>query len=128
MDVLDEGNEVIKWFNNHSRALGLLKEQQRARLPGGEGRVLALLRPCETRWTAHVVSAGRFLKLEKPIRGCILDHRKELVACAGKEQAQKDKVEQLLDAIEKPEFWRLLSEYAFLSLSSTCKHSIDSLF
>ncbi|KAM5530119.1 hypothetical protein V8D89_016213 [Ganoderma adspersum] len=75
--------EAIKWFNNHSHTLGLLKEQQRAHLPEGEGRVLALLHPCETRWTAHVVSAGHFLKLQKPIRGCILDHRKELVACAG---------------------------------------------
>ncbi|PIL30398.1 hypothetical protein GSI_07584 [Ganoderma sinense ZZ0214-1] len=102
--------EAIKWFNNHSRALGLLKEEQRARLPGGEGKVLALLRPCETRWTAHVVSAGCFLKLQKPIRGCILDHRKELIACAGKEQAQKDKAVHLLTEIEKPEFWQLLSE------------------
>ncbi|KAM5531549.1 hypothetical protein V8D89_014769 [Ganoderma adspersum] len=112
-------------FNNYSHALGLLKEQQRARLPGGEGRVLALLRPCETQWTAHVVSAGHFLKLQKPIWGCILDHRKELVACAEKEQAQKEKVEQLLDEIEKPEFWRLVSDaytHGALAIATNAPH------
>ncbi|TBU52035.1 ribonuclease H-like domain-containing protein [Dichomitus squalens] len=99
--------EAIKWFNTHSRALGLLKEHQRAQY---NGRVLALLRPCDTRWTAHVLCAGRFLEIEKAIRICVLTSKDKLVACAGKEQALKDKAEALLSEIEQPAFWTKLAE------------------
>ena len=105
--VLEVMLKAIKWFNNHSRALGLLKEHQQTQY---NGRVLALLRPCATRWTAHVLCAGRFLEIEKAIRICILTSKDMLVACVGKEQALKDKAEALLSEIEQPVFWTTLAE------------------
>jgi hypothetical protein len=40
-DVLD----VVKWFNNHGRALGLLRKEQMSTF----GRILVLVLPCLTR-------------------------------------------------------------------------------
>ncbi|RDX44053.1 hypothetical protein OH76DRAFT_1360237, partial [Lentinus brumalis] len=104
--VLNLTLEVIEWFNNHTLALGLLRKQQL----GQYGKILALIRPAPTCWTAHYHSSGCLLETEEAIRILILSSKSALVACAGKERAQKDKAQTLLSQIEHPQFWSLLRD------------------
>ena len=104
--VLNLAMEVIQWFNNHSRALGLLHHQQMIYY----GKTLALLRPALTRWTAHFSAAGRLLETQQALRVCILTSKPLLISLAGKERAQIEKAEKLLSQIEHPEFWQLLAQ------------------
>ena len=50
--------DIIKWFNAHSTALDLLREEQRITPPN---QVLSLLLPVSTRWTPHYLSISRLL-------------------------------------------------------------------
>lgn len=69
--VLEDALEVVKWFNSHSRALGMLK------------------------WaTAEKLSVRRLLTLERPLRQLLLDKRAELERCAG---AKRDAVEKAFE-------------------------------
>ncbi|OJA09942.1 hypothetical protein AZE42_14003, partial [Rhizopogon vesiculosus] len=47
--LVDNANGVIKWFNNHSFALGLLNGEQMSM----SDKVLALILPIVTCWTSH---------------------------------------------------------------------------
>lgn len=107
MAVLNFAVEVIKWFNNHTRALGLLRQEQQKQY----GKVLALLHPAATRWTAHYHSANCLLEVEQAVCVCVLSSKAVLIACVGKERAQVDKATQLLAQLERPEFWSHLAEY-----------------
>ncbi|TBU22662.1 hypothetical protein BD311DRAFT_742872 [Dichomitus squalens] len=49
-------------------------------------------------------------EIKQAIRICILTSKKELMACTGKETAQKDASQALLDKIEQPTFWTSLAE------------------
>ncbi|KAH9848417.1 hypothetical protein C2E23DRAFT_739372, partial [Lenzites betulinus] len=104
--VLDIALEVIKWFNNHTGALSILRQQQQKQ----DGKVLALVRPAPTRWTAHYLSANRLLELERALRIIVLESKERLLVCAGKERAQTDKARTLIGHLETPQFWKSLAE------------------
>ncbi|KAI0366485.1 hypothetical protein BV20DRAFT_1095359, partial [Pilatotrama ljubarskyi] len=104
--VLDVALEVIKWFNNHTGALALLRQEQQRQY----GRVLALFRPVPTRWTSHYLSGDRLIETEDAMRVCIVTSKAKLVTCAGKERSQVEKAKNLLGKLEEPLFWSLLRE------------------
>ncbi|KAI8977718.1 ribonuclease H-like domain-containing protein [Trametes punicea] len=106
VDVLDVALEVIKWFNNHTGALALLRQEQQRQY----GRVLSLFRPVPTRWTSHYLSGDRLIETEDAMRVCIVTSKAKLITCAGKEQSQVEKAKSLLDKLEEPSFWSLLRE------------------
>ena len=112
IETLDLALELIKWFNNHTRALGLLRQQQQQT----DGRVLALIRPAPTRWTAIYLTISHLIEVEKAMRLLTLLHKRQLIACAGREAAQVEKITYLLDHMEKPEFWSQLREYVTVTL------------
>ena len=58
--IIDDALEVVKWFNSHSQALGLLQSVQLHKL----GKILALILPVLTRWTSHYLSVRRLIDLE----------------------------------------------------------------
>ncbi|KAJ8595427.1 hypothetical protein M405DRAFT_759096, partial [Rhizopogon salebrosus TDB-379] len=62
--VVDNANEIIKWFNNHSFALGLLNTEQVSM----SNRALALILPVVTCWTSHFCSVSRLLEVSKPMK------------------------------------------------------------
>ncbi|EPQ49944.1 hypothetical protein GLOTRDRAFT_23281, partial [Gloeophyllum trabeum ATCC 11539] len=101
--VMDKAIEVVKWFNNHSRALGLLKEEQARSLMG---KVLSLILPVITRWTSHYLSCSRLLELEKPMRRLVVDSFEVLRLCAGNKPDLVRKAEEVLSTIASPSFWQ----------------------
>lgn len=103
INVVNNALEVVKWFNSHSRALGILKDKQRTKLP----KVLALILPVLTRWTSHYLSVRRLLELEYFFRLLVLDQesRAVLILCAGAKAEQKRKAEEIMKIIEDSGFW-----------------------
>ncbi|EMD37416.1 hypothetical protein CERSUDRAFT_136001, partial [Gelatoporia subvermispora B] len=99
--VVDTAVEVIKWFNNHGRALGLLKEEMRLRF---NGKVYSLILPVITRWTSHYVSCQRLL-VEKAIRALTLYKRPDLEGCAGDRADAKAKAKEIVKIAESAWFW-----------------------
>ncbi|KAF8890190.1 hypothetical protein BD779DRAFT_1438833, partial [Infundibulicybe gibba] len=101
--VVDDALEVVKWFNNHSRALGILKEAQRAQ----SQKVLGLVLPVITRWTSHYLSTRRLLELEYIFRLLALDRsqRAALLLCAGTKADAKQKAEEIFTIIDRSDFW-----------------------
>jgi hypothetical protein len=92
---------VIKWFNSHSRALGILQKQQQEAF----NKVFALILPVITRWTCHYLSFTRLVKVSKPIRTIVLNRRDELKECAGPKREAKDAAEKVLKIVEDSRFW-----------------------
>ncbi|KAG1853779.1 hypothetical protein C8R48DRAFT_610668, partial [Suillus tomentosus] len=78
--VINDALEVVKWFNNHSRALGILNEVQRNVF---SGKTRSLILPVLTRWTSHYLSVRRLLELEMPFKEMLTTHINELKTCGG---------------------------------------------
>jgi hypothetical protein len=92
---------VIKWMNNHSRALGLFRREQLYTI----NIILALILPVITRWTAHYLSLQRLLTLEKSLRSAWLKHGEVMIACAGPKNDDRAKAIAVEEIINSPEFW-----------------------
>ncbi|KAJ7939387.1 hypothetical protein B0H13DRAFT_1567150, partial [Mycena leptocephala] len=59
----------VKWFTNHSRVLGLLKDQQETTERFQEThRILTLIFPVISRWIFHFLAVRRILTLSPPMR------------------------------------------------------------
>ncbi|KAG6917691.1 hypothetical protein DXG01_001461 [Tephrocybe rancida] len=89
--------EAIKWFNNHSRALGMLKDVQRQKIM----KVLALILPVLTRWTSHYLAICRLLELEIVFKQLLLDSRAAVLLCAGKKREAKEKAAEVIGILER---------------------------
>lgn len=105
--LVSDALDVVKWFNNHSLALGMLRLVSMEKL----GRELSLILPVITRWTSHYLSVRRLLQLENPIRHLLLDSREKLLLCAGKKREAKEKAAKVLDVLGDPQFWNNLRRY-----------------
>jgi hypothetical protein len=95
--------EVIKWFNNHSRASGILRAEQ---LSVPNGKALILILPVITRWTAHYLSLRRLLQVEGPLKACYNKYASVLLLCAGPKVEAKQKAEEVREIVEDPSFWK----------------------
>lgn len=92
---------VIKWMNNHSRALGLFRQEQLFTY----NKSLALILPVITRWTAHYLSLRRLLTVEKALKATWLKHSEIMIASAGSKSDDKAKAIAVQEIIENPDFW-----------------------
>ncbi|KAL6307080.1 ribonuclease H-like domain-containing protein [Sparassis latifolia] len=97
---VDMALELIKWFNNHSYALGLLRAQQ---LNSGKVALILIL-PVLTHWISHFLALDRLLELKRAIRACVDMHYDALVKSAGKKDAQ-EKAKQILVYVHMEAFW-----------------------
>ncbi|KAF8750324.1 hypothetical protein RHS01_09373 [Rhizoctonia solani] len=106
LQVMDAAYWLVHWFRNHSFALGLLRKCQAQEY---NGRVLALILPVLTRWTAHYCAAARLLDVMHAIRICIAKHEAEILESAGPihSDARKLAVSTLAIATAS-EFWEEL--------------------
>ncbi|KAF6752743.1 ribonuclease H-like domain-containing protein [Ephemerocybe angulata] len=100
-DFMD-GNDIIKWFNNHGKALDLLRNQQILILL----KEYALLYPASTRWTSQFTCLSRLSSQEAIILSCVAQHRDELLLTAGPKADAKAKATKIIDRCLKPGFWR----------------------
>jgi hypothetical protein len=92
LQCVNQAVEVVKWFNNHSRALGLLQVEQEITYH----KVLALILPVITRWTAHYLSSRRLLEVSTAVRACGLRHKETLLLCAGNKADAKAKARSII--------------------------------
>jgi hypothetical protein len=68
--LIDHANEIIKWFNNHSFALGLLNGEQMSMFH----KILTLILPVVTCWTSHFCSLSRLLEISKALKVTAMKH------------------------------------------------------
>ncbi|KII90039.1 hypothetical protein PLICRDRAFT_76459, partial [Plicaturopsis crispa FD-325 SS-3] len=101
IEVVNEVLEVVKWFNNHSRALGFLKEVTFQKLKC----MLCLILPVLTRWTSHYLCVRRMLELQKPFRQLLIDFKEELLLCGGKTREAKDAANKVVKMLASESFW-----------------------
>jgi hypothetical protein len=100
-----EAVEVIKWFNNHSRALGILRKEQLRRT----SHPLALIMAVITRWTTHYLSMQRLLELSKALRAVVDWEYKTLMEAAGTKDDAPARAEKVFAIIKDTHFWENLA-------------------
>jgi hypothetical protein len=94
---LAEVNDIINWFNNHSIALRLLYVEHRCTAD----QARALIRPCITWWTSHIMAIGWLIQLEIPFKTIVVRSRKELEMAAGTRCDAIAKAQQILAIIQE---------------------------
>ena len=103
--LIDEVVDVVKWFNNHSYALGVLNEEQQIM----NKKTLALIVPVVTRWTAYYLSMDRLLAIWKPLQITAIRHESSLLESVGQKPQAKAKAKQVIDRIRDDTWWRRLT-------------------
>ncbi|KAL6298476.1 ribonuclease H-like domain-containing protein [Sparassis latifolia] len=107
LEAIVQAQEIIKWFNSHGAALDLFEKEQELTYTDAT-RVLALILPCVTRWTAHFLSISRLLDLSLAMKLCCARHADKLLICAGKTADVKVKALSILNTVKADEFWKKL--------------------
>ncbi|EJD34362.1 hypothetical protein AURDEDRAFT_140578 [Auricularia subglabra TFB-10046 SS5] len=92
---------LVKWFNSHSLALGMLREVAMQKL----NEELNLILPCLTRWTSHYLSVRRLLQLERAFKQLVLDKEEELRSSAGQRRDAIDEARRIISMIKTESFW-----------------------
>ncbi|KIL60077.1 hypothetical protein M378DRAFT_14359 [Amanita muscaria Koide BX008] len=100
-DCVPKALIVIKWMNNHSRALGLFRQEQLYTYQ----KFFALILPVLTRWTAHYLSLRRLLTVEKALKAAWLKHSDTMIASAGSKSEDKAKAIAVQGIIDDSRFW-----------------------
>jgi len=93
---------VIKWMNNHSRALGIFRREQLQTY----NKILSLILPVITRWTAHYLSLSRLLAVEVPVKASWMKYGREMIDCAGPTADVQQKAREIQAIVEDPQFWK----------------------
>jgi hypothetical protein len=101
LDCVPNAMKVINWMNNHSRALGLFRQEQIFTY----NKALALIYPVVTRWTAHYLSLRRLLAVETALKASWLKHGDTMIASAGPRSDDIAKATRVRSIIEDPAFW-----------------------
>ncbi|KAJ7891751.1 hypothetical protein B0H13DRAFT_1625871, partial [Mycena leptocephala] len=117
MESIDEGTDMTKWFTNHSRVLGLLKDQEKlTERFKATHRILILIFPVISRWIYHFLAVRRLLTLSSAMRTLYLQDYDTLIQCAGAKRDAREKAEAVLAPIEDPQFWKNLAECVYMLL------------
>ncbi|KAJ7015787.1 ribonuclease H-like domain-containing protein [Mycena alexandri] len=130
MESIDDGTEIAKWFTNHSRALGMLKDQQKlTERFKTTHRLLTLIFPAISRWIYHFLAIRRMLTLSGPIRTLYMDPD-TLVECAGTKRDAKERAKAVLAPIDDPQFWKNLAQVKIilepLAIAAKCMQIADA--
>ena len=109
LTTVDKAIEVIKWFNNHSRALGLLRKEQLTTYH----KILALIQPVITRWTSHFLATRRLLETSSALRSCCIKEENLLETCGGDRQQDRFKAREIIKTVLDLQFWNDITLYIF---------------
>ncbi|KAB5588959.1 HAT family dimerization protein [Ceratobasidium theobromae] len=100
--IANNANKIIKWFNNHSFALGMLRQCQEIEY----GRTFALIAAVLTRWTTHYCSVARLLEVVNALIICVMRHEATLLESAGPANSEGQKAAKEVFAFVKDlKFW-----------------------
>lgn len=102
-------HDIIKWFNNHSKALALLQKHQ----TDVSGHPLALLLPVPMRWTSQFTSMHRLLTQKDIINGCVSTYRPTLILAGGNRREQIEKASEIIELCRDDSFWLNLERYEY---------------
>ncbi|KZT63079.1 hypothetical protein DAEQUDRAFT_681006, partial [Daedalea quercina L-15889] len=102
-DLLNDALEIIKWFNNHTWALGMLKDTMATKI----GKVLCLILPVITCWMSHYLSVQQLIKVEHAFRQLLPDKEDDLVKCARDKEEAQEKAMQIIAKLQPPFFHKL---------------------
>ncbi|KAJ7258558.1 ribonuclease H-like domain-containing protein [Mycena rebaudengoi] len=128
---IDESLEIIKWFTNHSRAIGLLADQQKLTERFEKThRILRLLFPVISRWIYHFLAVRRILTISPPMRILHMQHHDALIECVGPKADARAKAVEILAPIDDPQFWKKLTEVKILleplAIAAKCMQAPDA--
>ncbi|KAG5639132.1 hypothetical protein H0H81_006721 [Sphagnurus paluster] len=101
--VMDEGGNVVKWFNNHSIALGMLDKEQKDINP--DGKVHVLIFPIITRWTAWFCALARLLLVRRGLEITSTKYHDEILDSVGRKARDKDKARIILRRVKDDSWW-----------------------
>lgn len=108
---MDQAEEIIKWFNDHTRALAMLQIEQAHRY---HGRVWSLLYPVATRWSSRYIACARLVDIQGALQCLVIDKIETLVQLTSRGRNHQDTLEKqektrsLLRNVLNPEFWHKL--------------------
>lgn len=102
LDSVPQAITVIKWMNNHSRALGFFQNEQRSTY---NGKTLSLILPVLTRWTAHYLSLRRLLIVETALKAAWLKYGDTMIESAGPKREELLKATKVRRTVEDAMFW-----------------------
>ncbi|KAF8960112.1 ribonuclease H-like domain-containing protein, partial [Flammula alnicola] len=108
MKAASKALEIIKWFNNHQKALDILRAEELTHLQ----HILALILPVITRWTAFYCALARLLTLQSCIVACVAHHQDALLAAAGTKDDTPEKAAEIVEMCEDRQFWKDLKMIA----------------
>ncbi|KAF8833487.1 hypothetical protein BDN67DRAFT_859274, partial [Paxillus ammoniavirescens] len=95
LTTVNKAVEVIKWFNNHFHALGLLQKEQLVTYQ----KTLSLIQPIITCWTCHYLSSRQLLETSHALCSCCIKEEKQLEICGGDKQQDKLKAQEIMKII-----------------------------
>ena len=93
---------VIKWMNNHSRALGIFRREQLQTF----NKILSLILPVITRWIAHYLSLRRLLEVEVSIKASWMKYGQQMIDCTGPKADVRQKAREIQTIVEDSQFWK----------------------
>jgi hypothetical protein len=105
---------VIKWMNNHSRALGIFRREQLQTF----NKILSLILPVITRWTAHYLSLRRLLEVEVPMKASWMKYSQQMIECAGPRPDVRQKACKVQAIVEDPQFWRWVKKWVIMIIGA----------
>ncbi|CAE7074308.1 unnamed protein product [Rhizoctonia solani] len=105
-----KAQNVIRWFNNHSRALAWLQNEQKHLM----GKTLSLLYPALTRWTSVDMALQRPADYLTAFQGLLLRHpASEFQEVAGSDRKSREKAMEIRGVIEDNQFWADITRITF---------------
>lgn len=110
MGAASQAQTVVKWFNNHSRALGILRDQQTHTL----GKTLALIFPVVTRWTSVYQCLRRLIECFRPLRAIAASQKDALLLAGGKTPKAKQVASEVLGILNDEQFWIDITRCAYI--------------
>ncbi|KAJ7126578.1 ribonuclease H-like domain-containing protein [Mycena crocata] len=111
IELVDDALEIVKWFINYSRALGLLKDYQKTTDRFKETkRILMLMYPVIHRWVYHFLAVRRLLTLSAPMCTLYFQDYEKLIECAGTKADVKAKAKKILKPVGDPHIVEILLE------------------
>lgn len=100
-------NQVITWLRSKTQLLAIMRDIQTAmRSTNPAARILTVIRPVVTRWTAYFLAYQRLLELYWVLQILLQNNRDRLTAGNA---ATRRKAEEMIKIIETAAFWQGLT-------------------
>ncbi len=111
-DTVNDGFEIVKWFDNHSSALGLFRAEQLS-VDKDRTRPLALLLPVITWWMSHFQSIKCLLLVKDTLICCVIKQKAHLLEIAdqGRTKELKEMGLRVVPLIQDEHVWAKLTRY-----------------